>query len=159
MTETIRVLFVDNEVVTREWLAQKLRRDYQYQIDCVDNGQDAIAKVKDAQGNYNVVLLDRRLEPGLDGITVMEQIRKTYPRIEAIIFTGYGDVSEGLQAMEAGACHYVFKPLNDKGLAFYIKSAAERGRLRAVELEHNWLQHILDISQVMTKSLDPIGRS
>ncbi len=156
MNDQIRVLFVDNEIVAREYLAERLRLLHQFHVDCASNDRDAISTVQGEKGNYHVMLLDLRLGNDVsDGITVMKHIQSIYPDIETIIFTGFGDEEDGMKAMEAGAFNYVFKPLDDKKLAFYIRSAAERHRLKSIEHELDWLQKVLNISQVSTRSLDP----
>ncbi|MBI1761401.1 MAG: GAF domain-containing protein [Acidobacteria bacterium] len=155
MTNPIRILFVDNQVDAREWLAEKLRRTYQFAVDCAGDGDEALACVAAAQGDYDVALIDMRLGPGRDGIEVMKSIQSSHPGVEVIIITGFGDVDDGLRAMREGACNYVLKPLRDEELIVYIRAAAERRRLKAVERERDLLEKILDVSQAATRSLNP----
>ncbi len=152
MTPQIRVLFVDNQVDAREWLAENLRQTYELEVDCAKNGSEALARVQAAQGNYDVVLMDLRLDAGLNGIEVMKKIQLAHPDIEVIIITGFASVEDGVQAMKQGACNYVVKPLNDEELIVYIRSAADRRRFRQ---ERDWLQNILSVSQATTQTLDP----
>jgi GAF domain-containing protein/ActR/RegA family two-component response regulator len=155
MTDPIRILFVDNQVDAREWLAERLRRKYAFEVDCADNGEQALACVAMAQNVYDVVLLDMRLGQGPDGIEVMKSLQSAHPGVEVIIVTGFGDVEDGVRAMQQGACNYVFKPWRDEELVVYIRAAADRRRLKAIERERDWLQNILSVSQAMTQSLDP----
>lgn len=155
MTEPIRILFVDNQVDVRDWLAERLRRNYQFEVDCADNGKLAMERVTAAQGNYDVALVDMRLGVGPDGIDVMKSIKSSYSDIEVIIVTGFGDEEDGVRAMLEGACNYVFKPWRDEELVVYIRAAAERHRLKTAEQERAWLQSIFDVSQAATKHLDP----
>jgi response regulator RpfG family c-di-GMP phosphodiesterase len=155
MTNPIRVLFVDNQVEQREWLAEKLRRNYRFEVFCADDGAAALAHVKAAQTAYDVALVDVRLGTGPDGIEVMKSLQAIHPGVEVIIITGFGDVDDGLRAMQAGACNYVFKPWRDEELVVYIRAAAERRRLRNVERELDGLQKVLSVSEAMTQSLDP----
>jgi len=155
MTEPIRILFVDNQVDVRDWLAEKLRRTYHFHVDCADNGEAAMERVAATQGNYDVALVDMRLGAGTNGLEVMKAVKSAYPDIEVIIVTGFGDEEDGVRALRGGACNYVFKPWRDEELVVYIRAAAERRRFKNIERERDWLQNILSVSQATTQSLDP----
>lgn len=73
------------------------------------NGEDALALVK--KERPDVVLLDIRM-PGLDGIEVLEKIKKIDKNIAVVMITGYGDLKTARKAMRLGAFDYVTKPFN-----------------------------------------------
>jgi GAF domain-containing protein len=156
-TKPIRVLFVDNDIVFRESTAQLLRNQFplEFEVDCVDNGRDAIVQLTALQGYYDVALLDLRLEPEFDGIAVLKQIQLLSPTTAVIIFTGTTDHHESGKAMQEGASLYVYKPIQAKPLAMYIRVAAELSKLRVAQRERDWLEKIIDVSKAMTQSLVP----
>ncbi|MCA1634095.1 MAG: response regulator [Acidobacteria bacterium] len=125
----IRILFVDNQVDAREWLAEWLHRVHKFEVDTASDSTESIRLVQEARGNYDVILMDLLLDRGSDGIETMKVIRGLYPRVETIIITGFGCVDDGVKAMQAGAYRYVLKPLNKEELVVYIRHAAERRRL------------------------------
>jgi PAS domain S-box-containing protein len=149
--EPIRVLIVDNEVDAREWLAEWLRLAHRFEVDTVNDGVEAIARVQGAAGNYDTILMDLQLGGGPDGLETMKTIQAEYPDIQVVIMTGFGGVDDGVRAMKEGAYSYVFKPLNRDEIVVYIHSAAERRRLKK---ERDWLQSLLKASEAVSSSLE-----
>jgi len=152
------VLIVDNQADAREWLAEWLRRKHEFDVETACDGEEAIRSVTEAQGNYDVVLMDLLLGEGPDGIKTMQRIQARYPGIETIIITAFGGIEEGVRAMKEGAYRYVLKPLNREELVVYVRHAAERRKLKAdlqlKEQKQHWLQGLLSVSQALTSKLD-----
>jgi len=148
---------VDNEVDAREWLAEWLRQTQSFVVDTANDSAEAVTCVQKAAGGYDVILMDIRLGPGPDGIATMKTIREQYPDIEVIIITGFGGIDDGVKAMSEGAYSYVVKPLNRDAIVVYIRSAAERRRLKATLAEtiseRAWLQSMLEISSAIQSTL------
>jgi DNA-binding response OmpR family regulator len=65
--------------------------------------------------------------PGMSGLTVLEKVKKLYPKIEVILLTGIGSTSEGLTGMRLGAFDYLMKPLQIDELIQKIGSAINKG--------------------------------
>jgi two-component system, response regulator RegA len=57
----------------------------------------------------DVVLLDLKM-PGLNGLDLIQDIKKLDPTIAIIILTGYGSIPTAMQALKLGADHYLGKP-------------------------------------------------
>ena len=157
-TDPIRVLIVDNEADAREWLAEWLRRTHKFEVVTANDGAEAIDRVQKTIGNYDAILIDVRLGTGPDGIETMRAIRVEHPSIEVIIITGFGSVDDGVRAMKEGAYGYVFKPLNRDEIVVYIRSAAERRRLKSeldvTAREREWLQSLLVVSEAINATLN-----
>jgi DNA-binding NtrC family response regulator len=81
------------------------------------------------RNHFRVVFLDL-IMPQKNGMEVLKQIKKTYPKIECVIVTAIDDVSSAVQAMKYGAYDYLVKPLNSKKLIIVINRALERYNLR-----------------------------
>lgn len=133
--EPTRVLLVDNETSAREWLAEWLRQregadSHQgFEVQTAGDGTQCLQKVSDADGNYDVIVMDLFLGSGPNGVETMKQVKKRYPVIETIIITGFGDVNYGMKAVKAGAYRYVTKPFDNEDLLVYIERAAEKRKL------------------------------
>jgi CheY-like chemotaxis protein len=69
-----RVLLVD-DVATNLDVAKGMMKPYGMQIDCVNNGQDAINAIRDEEVRYNAIFMDHMM-PGMDGIEAVRIIRK-----------------------------------------------------------------------------------
>jgi len=78
---------------------------------------------------FMLVFLDLVM-PHINGMEVLQQIKKEFPEIECVIVTATDDVSSAVQAMKYGAYDYLIKPLNSEKLIIVINRALERYNLR-----------------------------
>ena len=129
--ERLRVLLLDDEKSLREPLKDYLKKNFGYHVDAVASGEEALRLVEEAQGHYDVALIDEVLTDGLNGIQVMQEINVRYPDVESIIFTGWGNESRQ-RALQAGAFRYLEKPFDTDELAMLIRTAGQQVRLRDI---------------------------
>jgi len=80
------------------------------------------------QGSYDLVLLDLKL-PDMDGIDILEQIRREKPDTKIIMMTGYSSVENAVRAMKLGAFDYLSKPFSADELILSVERAMESKRL------------------------------
>lgn len=120
------ILVVDDDRDTC-WLLSQVLGSYGFCIKTVFDGKSAIAELVNA--SPELVLLDLNL-PEIDGMGVLEEIRKKNKDVIVIILSGYGDTKRVVNAMKLGAFDYITKPFNNKELAALIKNAME-SRLKA----------------------------
>ncbi len=74
------------------------------------------------------LVLDVRL-PGLSGLDLQRELRKTNNPVPIIFISGHGDIPMTVQAMKAGAVEFLTKPFRDQELLDAITQAIERARL------------------------------
>ncbi len=118
------ILVVDDDRDTC-WLLSQVLGSYGYCIKTVSDGRSALAELSNA--SPELVLLDLNL-PEIDGMGVLEEIRKRNKDVIVIILSGYGDTKRVVNAMKLGAFDYITKPFNNKELAALIKNAMESCR-------------------------------
>jgi DNA-binding response OmpR family regulator len=70
-------------------------------------------------------VLDLKM-PGIDGMEVLRQVRKAYPKIQVIILTGHGTEKDEEEAKRLGAFEYLEKPVNLDVLVKKMKAAYRR---------------------------------
>ncbi len=103
-----RILVVDDEIeqcnVLKKFLSLK-----GYEVDTATSGSAAIDKVK--QVRPHIVLLDIRM-PEMDGIEVLQEIKKADPAVGVIMVTGVTDHEEAKKTLELGAYDYITKPVD-----------------------------------------------
>jgi two-component system, NtrC family, response regulator HydG len=121
-----RVVVVDDEQVILESWKEVLDGKYEVVL-----FSDALAARSYFETNdLDVVLLDIRM-PGMDGLTLLDEVRRLHPEAEAIVITGHGTIQTAVQAVRAGAYDFLCKPIEDLDAAVRrIDSAVERRRLR-----------------------------
>ncbi len=122
MADDFKVLLVDDEEEFVKALAERLKmRDLQ--SDLVYDGEQALDFVEKKEPD--VMVLDLKM-PGIDGIEVLKQVKKAYPRIQVIILTGHGTEKDEERACNLGAFDYLQKPVDVDRLVDRIKKAYRR---------------------------------
>jgi DNA-binding response OmpR family regulator len=118
-----KVLLVDDE---REFVVTLAERLGMRGIltETVFEGDGALKKLETYEPD--VMVLDLMM-PGMSGLTVLEKVKKLYPKIEVILLTGIGSTSEGLTGMRLGAFDYLMKPLQIDELIQKIGLAISKG--------------------------------
>ncbi len=119
MTE-IRVLLVDDEV---EFTAsmQKVLRRRGFDVTVAGDGLKALPLI--AREHFDVVLLDIKM-PGMDGIQVLQEIKRFSPNLPVILLTGHYSLSEEEDTLQVGAFAYLHKPCPIGELVDLIVAAA-----------------------------------
>ena len=110
--ENTRVLVVDDEEIVRESLSGWLQEDG-FQVFTAPEGRTAVEMMKSER--WNVMLVDLKM-PGMDGLQLLQEIRKTGSKADVIMVTAYGEVESYLKAMSLGAAEYINKPIRIKEL-------------------------------------------
>ena len=105
--ENLRVLLVDDEEDFVSTLAERLQLRNITTLVATD-GEEALQIID--TDKPPVVVLDV-LMPGMGGLDVLRQIKRSYPHIQVIILTGRGSTKEGIKGMRLGAFDYLMKPV------------------------------------------------
>lgn len=103
-----RILLAEDDEIMRISVYDRLRQ-FGWHVDQVENGIDA-AKMLDKK-DYHLVISDVRM-PGLDGIKLLEKIKKHSPETDVIIMTAHGSINDALDCLRKGASDYILKPFD-----------------------------------------------
>jgi len=117
------ILVVDDEESMRLALSEALSRSG-HSVDCVSNGYDALIKINNAP--VKLVITDVRM-PKMDGLEVLQEIKKISPQTPVIVITAYGAVQNAVDAMRKGATDYILKPFSFEDLGAAVKRALTNG--------------------------------
>jgi len=120
-----RILVVDDEVSILQSL-KGILQDEGYRVTVAASGEAALEEVR--RDAPDVVLLDIWM-PGMDGLAVMEEIKRLLPRLPVIIISGHGSVETAVKATKMGAFDFVEKPLSLDRVLLTIQNALELSRL------------------------------
>ena len=115
----IKVLLVDDEVDFVNTLAQRLKMR-NLNVSCVYDGEQGLSRVKEEEPD--VLVLDLKM-PGLQGMDVLRQVRKTNPNMQVIILTGHGTEKDEEEARRLGGFDFLSKPADIDLLMIKIKEA------------------------------------
>jgi len=115
----IRVLLVDDEEDFVKTLAERIKmRDLG--SDVALNGEEALEKLE--ENLPDVMILDLKM-PGMDGLAVLEQVKKAYPGVQVIMLTAHGTPEVEKKARKLGAYDYLQKPVGIETLTKVIEKA------------------------------------
>lgn len=114
-----RILVVDDDETMAKTLTRALR----------SQGHDCESALTPEQGlsmvhenRYDLVLTDLVM-PGIDGISLVRSIKSYDPNIPIILMTGFASVDNAVEAMKAGAFHYLTKPVRLHELQIFVEKA------------------------------------
>ncbi len=114
-----RILLVDDEANVRKVFSDVLGKE-SYIVTGVASGAEAIEAIE--QETFDLALVDLRM-PCMDGIEVLENIKKIKPQLPVIIYTGYGSVTTAVESMRKRAADYLNKPFSPEELKSSIRRA------------------------------------
>ena len=125
----VKILVIDDDESLRRVLEYNLAQEG-YAVLTASSGEQGLHLLK--KEGADLVVTDVRMA-GMDGLQVLEEVRKVDLNIQVIILTAFGTIEMAVEAMKAGAFHYISKPFNRDELKLTIKKALQ---LKALEREN-----------------------
>ena len=119
-----KVLVIDDDPAMLD-LARFHLEDNGYEVTSAATGAQGLRLV--AEHRHEVALTDLIL-PDFNGIELVAKLKEASPGTEVIMITGFGSVTEAIEATKAGAFHFIVKPVEFEELMVTIERAVERGR-------------------------------
>lgn len=99
-------------------LLRKVFSEADYHINTAPNGLDALNILRKTK--IDAALIDYMM-PGMDGLTLLKEIRDNYPSVRVIMITGEGGINEAVEAMKIGAVDFLEKPFSTEGLKARVR--------------------------------------
>lgn len=121
-TERLRVAIIDDESIACRALQRGLRQN-RYEIETFGDGESFLYRMR--EDFFDLVLCDLRL-PAISGLDVLKEVKSRRPQTEVIVMTGYGSVDTAVEAIRAGAFHYLAKPVKIAELRSLAERALEK---------------------------------
>lgn len=109
MTNSIRILVVDDERSVREMISILLAREG-YEIITAPNG-DKARTLLEAGEHFDLVITDLAMDKG-NGLQVLSTVKDRDPHCPVILITAFGSTESAVEAMKKGAHDYIEKPFN-----------------------------------------------
>ncbi len=116
------ILLVDDEKDIREVLRLPLT-DLGYEVIEAENGADAFHLF--ARLQPPMILTDIKM-PGMDGLELLQKVKRANPEVEVIMITGHGDMELAVKSLKYDATDFITKPINVDVLEIAVQRAAER---------------------------------
>ena len=122
-----KLLIVDDEPDMLKLLGMIIRDKTPYETITTNNPTEALDLVK--KGGYDLVITDLKM-PGLDGVEMLEAVKKYDADIPVIIMTAYGTIETAEEALSKGAFDFITKPFRKEQILFTIEKALKWLRLQ-----------------------------
>jgi two-component system response regulator HydG len=135
-TPRAQILVVDDDKTMRDACHQILTRQG-FQVEQAASARQGLGLLEGR--SFDVILLDLVM-PDLDGLETLKKIKAVDSDCEVIIITGYGSIPTAVEAMKAGAFHFLSKPFSPDDLRTVLTRALDKRRLN---LENIYLRQEL----------------
>jgi len=119
-----QILTVDDDAVTCELLCEVFAREG-FGAAFANSGEAALAEV--ARQPPDLLLSDIRMKTPLDGLSLLEMVRREYPSIPVVLMTAFGSIETAIRAVKQGAFDYISKPFNIDELVAIVRRALANG--------------------------------
>lgn len=125
-----KILVVDDEQSMTQFLSIVLRKEG-FQVTAVSNGRDALERIK--AENFDIVITDIKM-PGMDGIQLLNHIKKHDPSLPVVIMTAYASQQSAIDAVNHGAFQYLIKNAKNDEIKLVVRNALEMRKVRSENL-------------------------
>jgi DNA-binding response OmpR family regulator len=122
MSSQVRILIVDDDLSIRSTLKEVLSRE-NYQVVTAESGEEALRLMYD--GGFDLALLDLKMG-GMDGLSLMKEIRRRSPSTGVIMLTGYATLDSAIGALREGAHDYLLKPCEPDVLKTSVREGIKK---------------------------------
>jgi DNA-binding NtrC family response regulator len=120
------ILVVDDERDMRQLLKRSLEPALDCIVETASSGEAALQML--TKGRFDLVLADIKM-PGMDGLQLLELIKREDTDLTVIMMTAYGSIDTAVEAMKNGAYDFITKPFDHDALVLRIEKALERSNL------------------------------
>jgi len=145
----IKLLIVDDEEDFLNSIAERLgMRDFD--IATASEGKLAVKVAK--KGKFDVAILDINM-PGMDGMELLQILKKKHKFLEVIMLTGHGAIDSAVEATKLGAYAYLEKPYDFENLLEVLKKAYETRLRKKFEHDKKRMEEI----EMLSMGSSPMG--
>ncbi|WP_026705857.1 sigma-54-dependent transcriptional regulator [Flavobacterium soli] len=147
-----KILIIEDEAAIRRVLTKILSEENDtYQVEEAEDGVSGFEKIKN--NDYDLVLCDIKM-PKMDGVEVLEAVKKIKPEIPMVMISGHGDMETAINTMRLGAFDYISKPPDLNRLLNTVRNALDKKQL---VVENKILKKKVSKQYEMIGNSDPIN--
>jgi len=151
--ENVRILFIDDETAFLDTIIKRMKKRG-FNPKRASSGSDGLAILE--KEPIDVIVSDIRM-PGMDGIDLLGEVKRRYPKTEVILLTGHATSQDGVLGIKEGAFDYLSKPIELDHMVSKIRQAFDKilrdeEKKRETEFRINMEQQM-----IATKRLASLG--
>jgi DNA-binding NtrC family response regulator len=121
MSPRVKILIVDDEPVVRQSFSRILSGERCTAV-TAESGAAALQCLE--QDSFDLVLLDLRM-PGMDGLSLLREIKRRWPEVEVVVVTGYAALDTIKASLALGAFDYLAKPVGPEEIIHVTRGALQ----------------------------------
>lgn len=143
-----KILIIEDEAAIRRVLKKILTEENEsYQVTEAEDGLVGVELIKNE--DFDLILCDIKM-PKMDGMEVLEAIKKLKPEIPVVMISGHGDLETAVNSMRLGAFDYISKPPDLNRLLNTVRIALDRKELVTENIK---------LKKKVSKNYEMIGQS
>ena len=154
------ILVVDDEIDMQKLLKRSLESAMDCKVETASSGEMALQML--AKIRFDLVLADIKM-PGMDGLELLELIKRETPDVTVIMMTAFGSIDTAVEAMKLGAFDYITKPISPKTLESRVSThlaltqqASELKEAHAlIQQQQQRMQNELNVARDIQLSMVP----
>lgn len=116
---TPRILMVDDELELISATAERLALRG-FEVETATSGREALRRI--VESTFSILLVDVKM-PGMSGLDVLEEVKRSQPDLPVVLFTGHGSLAAAEMGLKHGAVDYILKPVNIDSMIETINKA------------------------------------
>jgi DNA-binding NtrC family response regulator len=122
-----KILLIEDESAIRRVLKKIITEENEnYEVEEAEDGLIGVDLI--TKFDYDLVLCDIKM-PKMDGVEVLEKVKKIKPEIPIVMLSGHGDLDTAVNTMRLGAFDYISKPPDLNRLLNTVRNALDRKKL------------------------------
>lgn len=126
-------MVVDDDPIALKNLRRILEKDG-HSVSTFNNPMNALKKFEDR--HFDLIITDLKM-PYLDGISLLNKVKRLAPHVEVIVITGYADLDGAIKATKQGAFYYLEKPYTPEKVRDLVEQALEKKLLKEESVHWN----------------------
>ena len=143
-----KILLIEDEAAIRRVLKKIISEENEtYLVEEAEDGLEGLEMVKN--NDFDLILCDIKM-PKMDGVEVLEKVKKIQPEIPIVMISGHGDLDTAVNTMRLGAFDYISKPPDLNRLLNTVRNALEQ---KVLVIENKLLK------KKISKNFEMIGES
>jgi two-component system, NtrC family, sensor kinase len=151
--QNIRLLLVDDERSFLNTIAKRMKKRG-ITAELAANAEECLSILE--KQPIDIVVSDVKM-PGMDGISLLKQIKENYQDIEVILLTGHASTQDGVEGIKAGAFDYLTKPVELEHLLGKIQQAFDKILYKHEKKKEAEYRAKLEQQMIVTERLASIG--
>jgi DNA-binding response OmpR family regulator len=148
----VRILIIDDETALLAQL-KKLLEKQRYIVETAENGEKGLDLIFESP--FDTIILDIMM-PGLDGLTLLEQVRNAGVDTPVLMLTAKGDTDDRITGLDRGADDYLSKPFSPEELLARVRALLRRAGSRSTPVLEVLDLQLDTVSRLVTKSGQPV---